>query len=220
MPAKKVTRVQKKSSKFDIQNIIKNPDSYKSLIYGIVTVVVLFVVLFLGLRTLSKNQADITNNAVNTEQTGKVHTVLKNETLWNIAEIEYGDGFKWEIIANANNITDASSLEEGRRLNIPEMDIKISQINIKSKSISPSISPTKSNVVEASPKISPKPAVAINVNDKIAGTTYKVVEGDNLWNIAVRAYGDGYRWTEIARDNKLVNPDLIHPGNVFRLRRP
>jgi nucleoid-associated protein YgaU len=40
-----------------------------------------------------------------------------------------------------------------------------------------------------------------------------------LWTIAVRAYGDGYKWTEIAKANKLVNPNLIHPGNVFVLPR-
>jgi nucleoid-associated protein YgaU len=55
--------------------------------------------------------------------------------------------------------------------------------------------------------------------EKITGGTYTVVKGDNLWEIAVRAYGDGYKWVEIARENKLANPNLIHTGNVLRLPR-
>lgn len=47
--------------------------------------------------------------------------------------------------------------------------------------------------------------------------TYTVLNGDNLWKIAVTQYGDGYAWTKIARANKLVNANLIHPGNVLRL---
>jgi nucleoid-associated protein YgaU len=49
------------------------------------------------------------------------------------------------------------------------------------------------------------------------GNTYTVVRGDNLWNIAVKAYGDGYQWTTIAQANNLTNPNLIHAGNVLSL---
>jgi len=47
--------------------------------------------------------------------------------------------------------------------------------------------------------------------------TYTVVAGDTLWAVAVAQYGDGYKWMEIARANALVNPDLIHAGNVLTL---
>ena len=53
----------------------------------------------------------------------------------------------------------------------------------------------------------------------ISGGTYEVAKGDNLWNIAVRAYQDGYRWVDIAKENDLLNPGIIHPGNVLRLPR-
>jgi len=46
-----------------------------------------------------------------------------------------------------------------------------------------------------------------------------VVKGDNLWQIALRAYGDGYQWVKIARENKLANPDLIHSGNILKIPR-
>jgi nucleoid-associated protein YgaU len=53
----------------------------------------------------------------------------------------------------------------------------------------------------------------------IEGNTYTVVNGDNLWQIALRAYGDGYQWVKIAKANNLHNPNLIHPGNEFQLPR-
>lgn len=49
---------------------------------------------------------------------------------------------------------------------------------------------------------------------------YKVVAGDSLWAIALKEYGDGFRWVELWQDNKelIVNPDLIFPGMKLRLR--
>lgn len=55
--------------------------------------------------------------------------------------------------------------------------------------------------------------------EKITTDTYTVVKGDNLWDIAVLAYGDGFRWSDIAKANNLVNPNLIHTGNVLKLPR-
>ena len=51
--------------------------------------------------------------------------------------------------------------------------------------------------------------------DKIwAGDEYKVVRGDSLWKIAVRAYGDGYQWTKIWEKNraKIPNPNGLEIG--------
>jgi len=62
-------------------------------------------------------------------------------------------------------------------------------------------------------------SVSAQGEEPISGATYEVVRGDNLWKIAVRAYGDGYRWVEIARENKLTNPNLIHTGNILILPR-
>lgn len=54
---------------------------------------------------------------------------------------------------------------------------------------------------------------------KITADSYTVVKGDSLWTIALRAYGDPYRWVEIAKLNNLSNPSIIHPGNILRLAR-
>jgi len=46
---------------------------------------------------------------------------------------------------------------------------------------------------------------------------YIVQEGDTLWSIAERAYGDGSKYTEIAEKNGLENPELIYPGQRIML---
>ena len=56
-------------------------------------------------------------------------------------------------------------------------------------------------------------------NTSISGATYEVQKGDTLWDIAIRAYGDGYKWSEIARENRLVHPNIIHSGNILVLPR-
>jgi len=57
------------------------------------------------------------------------------------------------------------------------------------------------------------------VSDKIEGDSYTVVAGDNLWDISVRAYSDGYKWSEIASANEIVNGNLIEVGQVINLVR-
>ena len=49
--------------------------------------------------------------------------------------------------------------------------------------------------------------------------THKVVRGDTLWGIARRFLGNGNRWPEIFELNRsqIQNPNLIFPGQVFRL---
>jgi hypothetical protein len=47
--------------------------------------------------------------------------------------------------------------------------------------------------------------------------TYRVVPGDCLWNIALRYYGNGAAYPRIfdANRDKIRNPNLIYPGQVF-----
>ena len=46
-----------------------------------------------------------------------------------------------------------------------------------------------------------------------------VQPGNSLWRIARRVYGDGPKYTEIYEANRsqIKDPDLIYPGQIFRL---
>ncbi|MBI2621700.1 MAG: LysM peptidoglycan-binding domain-containing protein [Candidatus Levybacteria bacterium] len=46
----------------------------------------------------------------------------------------------------------------------------------------------------------------------ISQRTYILKEGESIWDVAVRFYGDGYRYVEIVEANKLENPDYVPPG--------
>lgn len=47
--------------------------------------------------------------------------------------------------------------------------------------------------------------------------THKVVKGDTLWAIAKRYLGNGAKYPELAKLNKISNPNLIYPGQVIKL---
>ncbi len=55
---------------------------------------------------------------------------------------------------------------------------------------------------------------------KMAEGTYVLVQpGNSLWRIARRVYGSGFSYTQIFEANKerIVDPDLIFPGQVFEV---
>lgn len=66
---------------------------------------------------------------------------------------------------------------------------------------------------------SPKPAVLnTSITPKVTKApqkTYTVLENETLWDIAVREYGDGFRYVEIIEANQLENPDYVPPGTVI-----
>ena len=51
-------------------------------------------------------------------------------------------------------------------------------------------------------------------------TTYTVVKGDCLWNIAKKFYGSGSKYTVIYDANRVIiggNPNRIYPGQVLSI---
>jgi nucleoid-associated protein YgaU len=185
-----------------ILNFFKNDNSTKST---------------LSTADLSQNTGELNNSNTNSEKT---HTVQNGETLWQIAEKYYNDGYKWTEIAKANNLNNDNAISAGQELKIPEL--KSDVLADSSKNISPTATPTVTVSVKPTETVSPTPTEDKEVtqsSEAINGATYTVEKGDSLWKIAVRAYGDGYKWTEIAKANNLKDPNVIHPGNVFTLPR-
>lgn len=46
---------------------------------------------------------------------------------------------------------------------------------------------------------------------------YVVQRGDTLWAIASKYLGSGTKYTQIAQENNIPNPNLIYPGQVFKI---
>lgn len=190
-----------------------------------------------------QQQSDTLPSGVTTEKTQVTlptkHTVAKGETLWSIAEKYYKSGYNWVDIQKENNLANAGSIEVGQELSIPDVAAKTATVEESSPSAiaeatpTPVITPTAgatatpSTVAESSNSgETTKGGLPVNTTanseknaQSIDGTTYTVVHGDNLWEIAVRAYGNGYKWVEIAKANNLSHPGVIHAGNTLTLPR-
>ncbi|HVZ12153.1 MAG TPA: LysM peptidoglycan-binding domain-containing protein [Patescibacteria group bacterium] len=193
----------------DQERVLVQPHkSYQSLLYGVLTVFILFVVMIVGLRFMSQSKGTISDEGISTmrvediNQPKDIYTVKSGDNLWSIAQNYYDDGYKWNLIAKANNIQNPNVINQGTNLRMPAV-----------------AAPTPTTIMQE-PVSSQNPVNTPSENlNKISGNSYTVVRGDNLWNIAIRAYGDGYRWVDIARANHLANPDLIHQGNHFIIPR-
>lgn len=128
--------------------------------------------------------------------------VQKNDSLWSIAEKKYTSGYNWVDIAAANHLANPNAIHVGDRLILPSVKAKLTTISPEEEVSVPHVQQTATKTMST-----------------ISDDSYTVVSGDNLWNIAVRAYGDGYKWTTIANANNLVNPRIIHSGNHLKIPR-
>lgn len=201
-------------------------ESYASLLLGLVVVIIAAILLVSFVR--NRNIGNLTNpkqdisatktvnqndqQIVSSPKAGSTYVVQSGDDLWKIAEKAYNDGYKWTEIAKANNITDPGMISAGQKLSIPAAQSAVAQ----------AVSPAPTNAMQ-NPQLTTPPAQnnqqQVPIDQKISGMSYTVVRGDYLWEIAIRAYGDGYKWVDIARANNLVNPNLIHSGNVLKLPR-
>jgi putative chitinase len=182
--------------KFNLKKFLKNlklNEESISMVLGalvIVIVGILVVNYFKDKRSQTLPEALTTTNI---SQIGKTHTVVKGESLWSISEDVYGSGYNWTDVYKSNNLK-SENIEVGQEIMLPDVSAK-------------QPTATKQIITIAQDK------------QAISGDSYTVVSGDSLWNVAVRAYGDGYKWVELAKANNLENPNIIHPGNVLVLPR-
>lgn len=206
-------------------------ENYGSTILGFIVVLILGSFLFNVFRGNNQNGELGSGEGTQNEEeqaNGRTHVVTAGEDLWKISEKYYNTGYNWTDIAKANNITDANQIEEGMELIIPVVT-PVDPTEI-AQAPTATVAPTEMQATPtAAATEAPKATVAATVTPTITATpqqtptstsgSYTVQKGDNLWSIAVAQYNDGYKWVEIARANKLVNPDFIHVGNTLTLPR-
>ena len=201
-----------------IKNLLKkiklNENTISTILGGIV-VVVIGLLVFNYFQSIDKGK--ITDQAAQeqttpipgqpkiVEEEGKkvpqglptTYEVKEGDHLWKIAEDYYNSGYNWVDIAKVNDLNNPSQLAVGQELIIPKTEVK-----------EPTVAMDKVNQEIDGPSIE--------------GETYTVKEGDNLWEISVRAYGDGYQWTQIYQANKEIigpNPGIIEPGWILSIPR-
>ena len=185
---------------------IKLAESYTSLILGAIVVLIIGIFLLSFARINRHGQTSSTmiqtpkswSEMFQNSNTSSTYTVRPGDDLWTISVNVYNDGYRWVEIARLNKLENPGIIHAGNKLTMPPAAPKAP--------------------IEISGGASQTTNTAIQ-NNSITGNTYTVVKGDNLWDIAVRAYGDGFRWPDIARANHLANPRLIHPGNFFIIPR-
>ncbi len=187
---RKPKTTEKKSSYNNFFSQIRWGESYTSLILGAIVVLVAAVLLILFLKNANTQSKQTGSSSTGNENSKtKTYTVKEGEDLWHISENLYGSGYNWVDLAKENKISDPNLIESGTKLSIPKVVAK---------------EPTEEKTKDS---------------NKITESTYLVKEGDTLWDIAVRTYGDGYKWTDIAKANKLQNPDIIYVGTNLILAR-
>jgi len=187
-----------------IKNILKffklNENTISTVMGGIV-VVVIAGLIFNYFRTtnlkswrgtlLSEQEAATTLK--NDDKLIATYKVVKGDDLWHVAEKFYRSGYNYVDIMNENKITGKGVIVAGQELRIPKVEAKkITVVETKKETV----------------KAEEKSVTSIAVGE------YVIQKGDSYWDIAVRAYGDGFQWTKIYWANKAIfnNPDMIFAG--------
>jgi nucleoid-associated protein YgaU len=178
----------------------KSTEEIVSMFLGLVIVVVAVGLIFTFFQrkrgvvsvpgvsqTVSQKLEAPTGTKNETMIDGSTYIVKKGDSLWKIAEANYGSGYNWVDISKANKLTAPGQLAAGQKLILPKVEKKV-------------VAEIKKSVVIS--------------QTKIETGTYKVVRGDNLWKIAVRTYGDGYQWVQIWKSNraKMYSPNKLEIG--------
>lgn len=188
----------------DLKELLKRlklSEQTVSMVLGALVIVVVGVLIFNYFRGVGKKTTPtepVQPGGVKLiEEGGKIvpeglpttYKVEKGDHLWAISLKFFNSGYNWIDIARENRLKNPNKLLVGQELSIPKAEVR-------------------------------KPVVAqAKFGEPISGSSYTVLKGDHLWGIAVRAYGDGYQWIEIAKANNLANPNLIHPGNILSIPR-
>ncbi len=90
-----------------------------SMLLGAVVVAVVGVLIYNYFTGI--NRQEELAQSTEDQSSVKIHKVAQGESLWQISQKYYNDGYKWVEIAKVNNLINPDLLEEGQALAIPEL---------------------------------------------------------------------------------------------------
>ncbi len=167
-----------------------------SIVFGIVLIIILLVSAY-SFFSNRRNSPQITLEAASTQsaeltQNGpyepvQTYTVLEGESLSSIAKKLYGDIVYWPLISMENRIEDVNTIRAGEVLDLPGRDV----------------------LLDFTKKVKPGQILTGVSIEALTDKTYQVKKGDTLWHICERRYGDPRKYVDIAKINKIQNPNYI-----------
>ncbi len=184
--------------------------SYASLVIGLVILLIVGFLVFNHLKSQSSNigvaeqtsqKTQTVNNSTSSSSKNSAntssdkYTVKDGDTLFQIAQKYYQDGYKYPLIASANKINNPDLISTGQSLTIPKLTTNNTPLGTGGS--------TDQTIW----------------GEKISGNTYTVEKGDWLSKIAGRAYGDIYAYTKIAKANNITDPNTLEVGTVLKIPR-
>ncbi|OIP82709.1 hypothetical protein AUK04_04270 [Candidatus Roizmanbacteria bacterium CG2_30_33_16] len=180
----------------DIRNLIKK--NSLNFIIGLI-VVISAIGSGIGLITyqlISRNNKPVIQTKKNTTPPLKIYTVNEGDSLWTIAETNYGSGYNAIDIIKANKLQDPNNLIKGQKLLIP---------------IVTPLFPTRGEINGDENNQTNQ----VTSNQEV----YLVQPGDYYWKIAEMMYGDGNLMNKIMEANNITDPNYINPGMILKIPR-
>lgn len=177
-------RVKKLDINYKVYTALLIRQKLPYLLVGLVVILSVFFIIFK--KTIIRNIFQKKVSVTSSKFVEKQYVVLPGEDLWQIAEKHYGSGFNAYDIAQANGLKEPYILRPGQELIIPSVAKRF---------------PTQGDIAP----------VSTNQRGMI-GKTYIVQEGDYLFQIAEKAYGDGNLVNKIIDANKISEPYTIEVG--------
>jgi len=193
-------KVSEKESKLNLSQKIKESETAISMSLGIIVLVLVGALIYRYFRNINVNKKNGVEETPEKIEESQTVATPEEKNLPQKYLVQEGDTL-WKISEkfygygyNWVDIAKANKIQNPNQIEKGE-ELEIPDVPVR------------------------KPVAQKSNIKTIEGDTYQVVKGDTLWEISVRAYQDGFRWVEIAKANKLANPNLIHPGNVLIIPR-
>lgn len=165
--------------------------------------------------TVADNKIDKDYMAPKPTANERIYVVQEGESLSYIAEQQLGNGDLWTEIVKLNKITDINTIVAGTKILLPNAAVATAPSTTPVPSLTPVPSANPAPVVAENGEIGDSGAMTKKANPNIK--EYTVQEGEGLWQIAEKVYGDGEMFNEIMKANKIDNPDQIYVGMKLKM---